>query len=87
MESGLASFVRCLQGARLLEHSGAVSLSSRVGTGHDNQRGAASVPGPPAWYIGSWLSLGSRIGFLSGVAGYVVPAFIFHAFSVTHGNG
>ncbi len=31
--------------------------------------------------------LGSRVGFFSVVAGYIVPAFIFHAFPVTHGNG
>ena len=29
----------------------------------------------------------SRVSFLSTVAGYMVPAVIFHTFSVIHGNG
>ncbi len=63
MENGLASFVSCLKGARLLEHAGAFSLSSRMGTGQDNQSSAALVRGPPALYIGSWLSLDLALAF------------------------
>ena len=75
------------KGTHLLEHAGVVSLSSHAGTGRYNQSSAALVPGPPALGIGSWLSFWSRIGFLPVEAGYIVPAFVFHAFSVTHGNG
>ena len=54
MESGLASLASRIKGAHL-EHAGAVSLSSRAGTGQYNQSSVALILGP--MYIGSWLSL------------------------------
>ncbi len=87
MESGLASFMSRIKGARLLEHAGAASLSSRMGTGQDNQSSAVLVLGPPSLYIVSWLSLGLALAFFLWWQAICPCLHHLRVPSVTHGSG